>query len=261
MNGLHFFFGAGAFLAPMIIAQSLLRSGEIRWGYWLIALLMLPLAVWALRLPSPADRAEREKDSSGRANPVLVGLLAALFFLYVGAEVGFGGWIYTYTLALGLVEGTSATARAAYLTSAFWLALTAGRLLAIPVATRLRPSQILAADILGALASVALILWGPQTLLVVWAGTLSTGLFLASIFPTLISFAERRMAITGRVTRWLFVGSGAGGMLLPWLIGQLFETYGPRVTMLVILSSLLLALLVFAIIWLYTKPRSHVLQQ
>jgi fucose permease len=255
MNGLHFFFGLGAFLSPVIIAQSLLLRGSIRWGYWLIALLMLPLAAWMLRLPSPANREDREKNRSGFANPLVVGLLAALFFLYVGAEVSFGGWIYTYTLATRLVEGAAGTARAATLTSAFWLALTVGRLLAIPVAARLRPSAILATALLGGLGSVALILWGPQTLPIVWAGTLGAGLFLASIFPTLMSFAERRMVISGSVTRWFFVGSGAGGMLLPWLIGQLFETKGPDVTMFGILACLLLALLVFTSIYLFTKSK------
>ncbi len=31
MNGLHFFFGIGAFLSPLIAGQVLLHTGEIRW--------------------------------------------------------------------------------------------------------------------------------------------------------------------------------------------------------------------------------------
>ena len=54
------------------------------------------------------------------------------YFLYIGYEAGFGVWIYTYALKLGL--GTEITA--AYLTSAFWAAFTFGRFLGIPTARR-----------------------------------------------------------------------------------------------------------------------------
>ena len=39
MNALHFFFGVGTFIAPIILAQSALLSGDIKLGYILIALL------------------------------------------------------------------------------------------------------------------------------------------------------------------------------------------------------------------------------
>ena len=51
MNGLHFFFGAGAFLAPIIIARAVLISGDITWAYWALALLISPIAVWLFFLP------------------------------------------------------------------------------------------------------------------------------------------------------------------------------------------------------------------
>ena len=38
-----------------------------------------------------------------------------------------------------------------------------------------------------------------------------------------------------------FVGASLGSMTLPWLIGQLFESVGPQVTMLTILGDLLVA--------------------
>ncbi len=53
MNGLHFFFGVGAFLSPLIINQMVLISGSITWAYWVLALLIMPLTIWLIRLPSP----------------------------------------------------------------------------------------------------------------------------------------------------------------------------------------------------------------
>ena len=256
MNGLHFFFGFGAFLAPIILAQAILQDGGIRWGFWGMALLMLPVAFWLLRLPSPRNQVATGDEGASRASSLFVALIAVFFLLYVGAEVSFGGWIFSYTVAMGLVEGATATARAAYLTSAFWLSLTVGRLLAIPIAARFQPGTILLADLLGCLASLALILWGPNTLAVVWTGAIGCGLFMASIFPMTLTLAERRLAITGRVTRWFFVGAGAGGMTLPWFIGQLFESTGPRITMLSILANLILALLVYLALDLLSRRRT-----
>jgi FHS family Na+ dependent glucose MFS transporter 1 len=54
MNAPHFFFGIGTFIAPIIIAQSVLITRGIVWGFWTIALLLLPVAAWFLRSNSPS---------------------------------------------------------------------------------------------------------------------------------------------------------------------------------------------------------------
>jgi fucose permease len=248
MNGLHFFFGAGAFLSPIIIAQTALISGDITWAYWVLALLMLPVIVWLLRLPSPTPQAVSEDGTVGRADHLLVALVALFFFLYTGAEISFGGWIFTYAVALGLSGETAA----AYLTSAFWGAITLGRLLTIPVAARLRPRFILLGGLMGCLVSVSVILLWSNTLAAIWLGTLGLGFSMASIFPTTLSLAERRVTITGRVSGWFFAGASAGGMTLPWLIGQFFETIGPRVMMFAILVNLIVAVGVFAVLFFHS---------
>jgi fucose permease len=58
----------------------------------------------------------------------------------------------------------------------------------------------------------------------------------------MISFAGRHIVITGRITGWFFMMSSLGGMFLPWLIGQFFESIGPQVTMVTISSDLICAL-------------------
>jgi len=254
MNGLHFFFGLGAFLSPIIIAQAVLISGDITWAYWVLALLAVPVMVWLLPLPSPAAQTDPtaapiehiDHLPSPARQRVLVALIAAFFFLYVGAEIGFGGWVFTYAVEFDLSDETTA----AYLTSAFWGALTLGRLLAIPVAARYRPRSILTGDLAGCFTSLGVILLWPHSLAAIWAGAVGLGLSMASIFPTTLSLAERRMTITGRITGWFFVGGSAGGMSLPWLIGQFFESIGPRMMMLTIVVDLGLAVGIFAaLIW------------
>jgi len=44
MNALHFFFGVGAFVSPIIVAQAILMTGDITWAYWVLALAHRDLA-------------------------------------------------------------------------------------------------------------------------------------------------------------------------------------------------------------------------
>lgn len=45
MNGLHFFFGLGALLAPLILGNILVATGGILWTFRIFALVSLPIAV------------------------------------------------------------------------------------------------------------------------------------------------------------------------------------------------------------------------
>ncbi len=247
MNALHFFFGVGAFISPIIVAFAIQSSGDITLAYWILALLMLPALLWTSRLPSPRPMVAAEEHRSGSANRVLLALLALSFFVYVGAELSFGGWIYTYAVTRGLGTATSA----AYLTSVFWGALMLGRLVSIPLAVRFKPSTIMLADLLGSLAAMGVILIWPDSPAALWVGTFGVGFAMASIFPTMISLAERYMTITGQITSLFLAGSSVGGMTLPWLIGQLFESVGSFVMVIVITVSLVVELALYLLIRVY----------
>ncbi|MBN1937549.1 MAG: MFS transporter [Anaerolineae bacterium] len=85
MNGLHFFFGVGAFLAPIVAAQVMLLTDSVRWVYWVIALLVSPVSVLFFRLPSPPIEGHKESDAPGRrGSTILVVCIALFFFLAVG---------------------------------------------------------------------------------------------------------------------------------------------------------------------------------
>jgi MFS family permease len=56
MNGSHFFFGVGFFLAPFVFARVVLFANDIRWAYWFFSLVALPVACWLWFLPSPQIR-------------------------------------------------------------------------------------------------------------------------------------------------------------------------------------------------------------
>ena len=248
MNGLHFFFGVGAFVSPLVVAQAIGITGGIAWAYWALAAIVLPAGLWILTLPSPASAPQPVSSASNEPRtltpwPAVV-LVAACFFVFVGAEVGLAGWIYTYAYEMNLASKTTA----AYLTSVFWTAFTFGRLLAIPLSRRIDPQVILVADIFGAALSIGIILLIPGSVWVLWLATLVAGLSMASMFASLLTLAQSRMPWSARISGWFFVGSSLGAMAVPWIIGQLFETWGARSTMIVLLADLGLALAVFVLL-------------
>ena len=236
MNGLHAFFGVGAFVAPLIVANVMKATNDIYWVYWSFAIAALPIAVFIWNLPSPPARATPEEHKATPLPVLPVAVMVLCFLLYVGAEAGYGNWIYTYAFKRNL--GTEITAN--YLTSAFWGFFTVGRLLGVLISTRARSLTILAVDFIGCLASVSLILLFQESATVLWIGSILLGVSLASIFPTFLTLAEERMHVTGSMTGWFLVGGGLGGMLMPWLIGQAFVQAGPGAMIMIVLVSIAL---------------------
>jgi FHS family Na+ dependent glucose MFS transporter 1 len=241
MSGMHFFFGVGTFLTPIVIAQFLVVDGGLIWTYLLLAALILPAAALAF-LPSPSSPHTSHHATSGRIDSRLIVLIALVFGSYSGAATAYGGWIFTYALEMQLATQTNA----AYLTSIFWGGLTIGRLAAIPLAVRFRPQTILWADFTGAFLSLlAMLLW-PRSLTAVMVTSAGLGFALASIYPTTMSLAGQLMPISGRVTGLFSIGNSAGMMLVPWIIGPFFEIAGPPSMTVILLVDLALALVVLA---------------
>jgi fucose permease len=248
LSGMHFSFGVGAFVGPMLVGWSLAAQGRSAWAFWAIAVLLLPLALSLHLVPSPAHAAPGPAVEAAPLDRGLAAAFLGLFFLYGGLEAGFGAWIYQYAVSLRLVEATHAAA----LTSLFWGLLGLGRLLGIPVLAFIRPRQLLMGVIPAALLSLGLVLGLPGSVAALWVGTAGLGLSLSCVFPTLLVLAGLRLAgggrVSGRTTSLLFVGSSSGGMTLPWLMGQLFEPMGPRAAMAAAWAALALLTALFG--WL-----------
>lgn len=242
MNALHFCFGVGAFLAPIVVHHVMnLAGGAITWPFWTLALLFLPslVGLWSLRSPT---NPEKDEDSQ-KSIPIdyrLVILMMILFFIYVGVETGYGGWIFTYA-----IEGNIADkAGASYMNSIFWGALTVGRLVSILLARQLKPSTILVGNFGLSIAFLGLILLFPLNTTIVWIVSAGLGFALSSVFPTLLALGESRMKITGAVTGMFFLGSSLGGTLLPMLLGQIFEYVGSYEIMLTLFGGAVIGLIV-----------------
>ncbi len=245
LSGMHFSFGVGAFVAPMVVAWSLTRHGGSAWAYRVLALALLPLAAWLFVVPSPEPHAPDGDASESGPDRGGLGLLMACFFLYGCTETGFGSWIYQYAVDRRLAD----VSQAALLNSMFWGLLGLGRLAGIPVLARFEARAFLAWIIPGAVLSLGLLLAFPSARWALWTGDAAMGLTMACIFPTLLVFAGRRLCgrarVSSRITSLLFVGSGAGSMFLPWVMGLVFRPWGPRAALGLTLGSVSGLLLLF----------------
>jgi fucose permease len=73
-------------------------------------------------------------------SPSLRVCLFLFYFIYVGLETGYGGWIPTYAIERSIAKND---AEGAYLASIFFFAISAGRLAAIPLASFYTPNFLL----------------------------------------------------------------------------------------------------------------------
>lgn len=258
MNALHAFFGVGSFLGPLILAQTIHLGSNLVLGYRVIAVLIFPLALWIWHLPSPAAPLQEQSSQTVQvpqknATRKWVFMISLFLFLYVGLEVGFSGWVFTYARVIGLATETSA----AMLTAFFWGGFTLARLFSIPLATRIQPKTLLQMGLTGGLLNIALMVVFPSSSLVLWIGTLGLGLSIAAIFPSAISLAENIVSLTGKLTRWFFVGAGLGAMGLPWVLGKFFEYFGALAVVRALFVDLLLASIVFLGVLLSGRMRQE----
>ena len=244
MNALHFFFGLGAFLSPFFVAQLTGFPGGYRWAYWIVAGIGILVGLKLLFLPDSPKPAHTHTDENGAPTKVFYPLIiaAALYlFFYVGAEITYGGWIYTYATTLNI----SSAAGAAYITSGFWLSFTIGRLVSIPVATRFTPSQVIPAALLGCLAILGLVVVLPGSNTLLWIVTLILGFCMAPIWPMGFTLAGQSLKLTSRLSSFILMGDSFGGMVLPWLVGQVIDLTGAQSMVLLVLGSMFLNLVAF----------------
>jgi MFS transporter, FHS family, Na+ dependent glucose transporter 1 len=238
INGLHFSFGLGAFLAPTIYAQILGLGGTYQQAYWVLAGIAVPIALFMLFLPGSPEHLHQEVEAGRRSDlrifmPIIIAGMAFLFF-YVSSEMIFANWIYTYAVTLNLATAT----QAAYLTSGFWLSFTVGRMVSIPVAARLKSQQILGFALTACILITLLIMTSQRSFVMLWICTVGIGFFMAPMWPMGYNLAGQSVKLTATISSIILLGDSLGGMVLPALTGQAVEHLGVQAMTWLVLASL-----------------------
>ncbi len=228
LNLLNVFYGVGAMVGPAIAGASI-----DAWGTALPALWSL-VAVLALLSPAiPGLRIRSEAKIPKENAPVNVPLYRSsalwlfsfLLLLYVGVEIGTGGWIATY------MQRTTPTSAgtAAWVASGFYMALTVGRVAGAGLGAKLSSERLLLLSLTGAVVGGLIMLAGVGNAFLTIAAVLVLGGSFGPIFPTAVAIITARFPVgAGRAASVMIAAGSVGGMLIPLLQGALLEGVGAQ---------------------------------
>uniref|UniRef100_A0A3B5AR19 Major facilitator superfamily domain-containing protein 4A n=1 Tax=Stegastes partitus TaxID=144197 RepID=A0A3B5AR19_9TELE len=234
------------------------EESSVHYAFWIMALINLPVPIAVLFLmyreqlipccPSGTPRLldkdelamENQQGAEGHGsifsccqNDNLRGLPVSFFMIHIlgglvlfmtdGIVGAYAGFVYTYAVAspISLPHKT-----AGYLASIFWAAITAGRLLSIPLSYRFQPVRLLMVNLAGAIVTVLMLLIFYTSSVFLFVGTCLCGLFLSSIFPCMLAYTEDILDYQGCATSVLVTSAGMGEMVMQVLVGSIIQSKG-----------------------------------
>lgn len=260
MQALHFSFGAGAFASPIIakmlfgsdrssnpgVIASNLTTEQIpkapdartiiryivgphksMWAYIVIGSFVLLVSFFFFILYSRISTSQdKARTSSGKPlvakyHAGLVVLLFFFFFAYVGAEVAYGSFIFTFAKDYAGMP----LAQAAGLNSFFWGMFATCRGFAIFFAAYVYPGTMILFSLLGSTVSSLLLCLFSKNKGALWVCTGLYGASMAATFPSGISWLEQYTTVTGHTAAVFVVGAALGEMVLPALVGFLLGRF------------------------------------
>ncbi|XP_066555024.1 sodium-dependent glucose transporter 1 [Amia ocellicauda] len=210
-------------LTVLRFAHSKSSSLKSMWAYIVIGafILLVSLLFFILysRSSPSRDRAKAspEKHLVARHHNALIIMLFFFFFCYVGAEVAYGSFIFTYAKDFAHMDET----QAAGLNSVFWGTFAAARGLAIFCAACMHPGTMILLSLVGCTMSSLFLSLFSKNRISLWSGTAFYGASMATTFPSGISWVEQYTTVTGRSTAVFVVGAALGEMVFPAVVGLL----------------------------------------
>uniref|UniRef100_A0A8C6QYU2 Sodium-dependent glucose transporter 1-like n=1 Tax=Nannospalax galili TaxID=1026970 RepID=A0A8C6QYU2_NANGA len=260
MQALHFSFALGAFLAPLLAKLAwgtaasaanhtepdfhpLMLNGSseatsdplfavpddmnLLWAYASIGTYASVVSVLLLapffkkRSKHKKSTASAQRSQRAKYHKALLCLLFLFFFFYVGAEVTYGSYIFSFaTTHVGMEES-----EAAGLNSIFWGTFAGCRGLAIFFAACLQPGTMIVLSNVGSLVSSLFLVLFDKNKLCLWIATSVYGASMATTFPSGISWIERYTSISGKSAAFILIGAALGLMATPALAGILQGQY------------------------------------
>lgn len=206
VNLLSGVFGIGSVAGPLAVGF-LLPAWRV--PFLVLSVLAAAALLPLLRISEPAREAAPGR-LPGRALFLSVLGFVGIFFVYVSVEVSAAAWEATHLTPHYGAE------KAAFFTSLFWAAITAGRFLVIPLSARLRPQWLVLGTVALMVPAAALTFppgFAPY-------GYVLLGLACAAVFPTTLVWIQE--TLPGRSETVIPVGMAAanlGPVLTAPLIG------------------------------------------
>ncbi len=240
LNYLHVLFGVGALLGPLIVSAAFASRVPYWWVFGGGAMVCAAIGLRLGTTPAHEVRtAPAPGDGKGLISMLsrpLIWAISAVMFLYVGAEIGIGAWLFLYlrtASALGPMLASSGV-------SLYWLGLVCGRAFGGRLGHRIALPRFTMLS--SALSAVALLI----LIAVPTAGVLAaTSIFLIGfgygpVFPNMIAVGVARFPTeVGRMTSIVVAAGALGAILAPWIMGHAIADISPRASMEVALAATL----------------------
>lgn len=248
---LNFSWSVGALACPFVVAAAA-KVDAVRGllvgiaGFLLVVLLgiaAMPANVFESTAPQ-SDKLLNTLPSNPGQRSFLV--LSALFFLYVGTENAFGGWVASYARSLG----TSSLSFAVITPSFFYAALMLGRWIAPFILEKIDEVTAARAGLFLAAAGMTGLVFS-RTMPLVVASVSVAGFGMAAVFPITISLLSREFGpAAAKAGSIMFTLSNFGGASLPWLVGYFsHQANDLRIGLMVPVAATLLMYLLYHRQW------------
>jgi len=236
LNYLHVLFGVGALLGPLIVSVAFASRVPYWWVFGAGALVC---AAIAFRLGvTPAIEVRTAPAPGDGFIPMLshplIWAISGVMFLYVGAEIGIGAWLFLYLRTAGALSPLLASSGV----SLYWLGLVCGRAFGGRLGHRIAlPQFTMLASALSAAALVILIA-APAAGGLAASAVFLIGFGYGPVFPNMIAVGAARFpAEVGRMTSIVVAGGALGGIVAPWIMGHAIADVSARASMEVALAA------------------------
>lgn len=232
---------------------------DFLWSYIVIGTYLLVVSLFFFVLYYKATSAQDKSEASvekklyARYHYALLGLLFVFFFCYVGAEVTYGSYIFTYAKVFAGMKDSEAAA----LNSVFWGAFAACRGLAIFCATCMYPGTMIVLSLVGSATSSFCLAFFANYPASLWLGSAVYGASMATIFPSGISWVEQYTVVQGKSASLFVIGAALGEMCIPAAVGYLQgQFHHVPVVMYTALVTSAMTVLLFPVMYkLANRPR------
>lgn len=248
-NLLHGCFAVGALLSPLALVLCVNRWPGTGWRCMAGALAVLCLcqvAVYA-KMQLPKEQAKKGIKSVDRSflRVRQFWLGSAMLFFYISVEYAIVGWLVSYFQDTGILSADYSQ----MMNSLLWLVIFCGRMVGAAITGKVSRAGILLVDGVGFFACFLLMFFSRSPVPIV-LGLMGVGLFMATIYPTAFAFGSD--CIRGNdlgCSIMIFTGS-AGGIITPFLVGQVAERSGIRAGMglVAVFTALLLLSIVLSVL-------------
>ena len=229
MQWLHAFYGVGVTMGPIIMTNAINVFDNWRLGYVVVggAQILLGIAfLFSLKKwqNSKSEDADAPKNLTEYKTPMIETLKrpityisVLLFFVYTGAEMSLGTWVYTL-----LTEGRHiSVAIAGYLASSYYITFTIGRMTAGLLAHKFKMKVLLPAAMIAAFIGSVLLMINVSNVVSI-IGVAIIGFAIAPIVPGLVSDTSDRVSAkhgANTIGIQMSLGAGLGGAAISAIVG------------------------------------------